>query len=422
MVDIIGFYLFGTAYLRSIMSDDSKSGPLQGLNVVDFSGMISGGFATMTLADFGADVVKVEHPEYTDPLRDWTPMEDGTSLWWKSIGRNKQCITLDLKSDEGRELALELVEEADVVFENFRPGKMEEWDLGYETLKEINEDVIFVRISGYGQTGPMSHKPGFGTVAEAMSGWAHVNGFPDREPLLPPISIADLIAALFAVQSTMFAIYERDVDPYASGEGQVIDVSLYEPLFRLFVGDVEGYDKKGRVPQRTGNKHPNSSPRGVYETEDGYVALSASAQAIFERVMHAIGRPELIEDERFVTNENRVENAEEIDEIIEAWTRKRPTEEVIEVMDEQEAIVGPINDIADIFEDEQFQARDNIVEVDDEDVGPLKTPNVVPKFSRTPGDVSHAGPRHGEHNEAVLAERLGLSEAEIEALREKEVI
>jgi formyl-CoA transferase len=384
--------------------------------------MISGGFATMTLADFGADVVKIEHPEYTDPLRDWPPMEDGTSLWWKSIGRNKQCITLDLKSDEGRELALELVEEADVVFENFRPGKMEEWDLGYEDLEEVNEDVIFVRISGYGQTGPMSHKPGFGTVAEAMSGWAHVNGFEDREPLLPPISLADLVAALYAVQSTMFAIFERDVGSNASGEGQVIDVSLYEPLFRLFVSDVEAYDKTGWVPQRTGNSHPNSSPRGVYETEDGYIALSASAQAIFERVMHAIDRPELIEDERFETNEDRVEHAEEIDAVIEEWTRKRPTEEVIEVMDEKEAIVGPINDISDIFEDEQFRARNDIVEIEDEDVGSLKTPNAVPKFSRTPGGVSHAGPRHGQHNEAIFREELDLSEEELEKLREKEVI
>ena len=404
------------------MSTDSPSGPLAGLNVVDFSSMISGGFATMTLADFGADVVKIEHPEYTDPLRDWPPMENGTSLWWKSIGRNKQCITLDLKSDDGREMALDLVEEADVVFENFRPGKMEEWDLAYDDLKEVNEDVIFVRISGYGQTGPMSHKPGFGTVAEAMSGWAHVNGFEDREPLLPPISLADLVAALYAVQSTMFAIFERDVGANASGEGQVIDVSLYEPLFRLFIGDVEAYDKTDKVPQRTGNSHPNSSPRGVYETEDGYIALSASAQAIFERVMHAIGRPELIEDERFETNEDRVEHADEIDAIIEAWTSQRPTEEVIEIMDEKEAIVGPINDIADIFEDEQFQARDDIIEIEDEDVGSLKTPNTVPKLSRTPGDVSHAGPRQGEHNERIYRERLDLSEEELEELREKEVI
>ena len=404
------------------MTANSSSGPLAGLNVVDFSGMISGGFATMTLADFGADVVKIEHPEHTDPLRDWPPMENGTSLWWKSIGRNKQCITLDLKSDEGRELALELVEAADVVFENFRPGKMEEWDLGYETLKDVNEAVIFVRISGYGQTGPMSHKPGFGTVAEAMSGWAHVNGFPDREPLLPPISLADLTAGLFAVQSTMFAIFERDLGVNASGEGQVIDVSLYEPLFRLFISDVEQYDKKGNVPGRTGNQHPNSAPRGVYGTEDGYIALSASAQAIFERVMHAIDRPELIEDDRFLTNEDRVEHADEIDAIIEEWTRQRPTEEAIEIMEDKDAIVGPINDIADIFEDEQFRARNDIIEIEDDEVGSLKTPNTVPKFSRTPGEVSHAGPRHGEHNDEVFRDRLGLSEEELEKLREREVI
>jgi len=384
--------------------------------------MISGGFATLVLADFGADVVFAEHPEYRDPLREWPPFENGTSLWWKAIARNKRCITLDLGSDAGREIALELVEDADVVFENFRPGTMERWGLGYEDLREVNEGIIMVRISGYGQTGPRSEKPGFGTIAEGISGWAYANGFPDREPLLPPISLADLTAAQFAVQATMFAIYERDLGRGGSGEGQVIDVSLYEPLFRLFVGDVEKYHKKGADLQRTGNKHPNAAPRNVYETADGHVALSASSQRIFENVAHAIDRPDLIEQDRFGTNEKRVANADALDAEIEAWTRERPTEEVIETMEAHDAIVGPIYSMADIFADEQYDAREDIVEIEDEQVGTLKTQATIPRFSRTPGEITHAGPPPGAHTETVLGEELGITDDRLTTLREDGVI
>lgn len=402
-------------------AERTRSGPLDGLRVVDFSGMISGGFATQTLADFGANVVFVEHPEYPDPLREWPPFEDGVSLWWKSIARNKRCLTLDLSTDEGRDVALDLVEDADVIFENFRPGTMERWDLGYEALRAVNEGIIMVRISGYGQTGPNSEKAGFGTVAEGISGWAKANGFPDREPLLPPISLADLTAAQFAVQSTLMAIFERDVGRGGSGEGQVIDVSLYEPLFRLFVGDVERYDKHGEDLKRTGNRHPNAAPRNVYETADGYMTLSASNQRIFERVLEAIGRPELAEDDRFATNERRVENAAALDEYIEAWTRERTTEEAVRVMDDHGAIVGPVYGIADLFEDEHVAARENIVEIEDPDVGSVKTVDAVPKFSRTPGGVDHMGVPQGEHTAEVLAE-LGYDPDEIEGLAEDDVI
>lgn len=254
------------------MTAQQRNGPLDGLRVIDCSGMISGGFATTQLADFGADVVMIEHPDQIDPLREWPPFDDeakDTSLWWKSIGRNKRCITLDLSDDEGAALLAELVEDADLFFENFRPGTMERWGLGPESLRDVNEELIYIRLSGYGQTGPRSQKPGFGSIAEGISGWAHVNGFPDREPLLPPISLADLIAAQFAVQAALFAIFERDVGRGGSGEGQVIDVILYEPLFRLFLGDVEAYDRNDHVRNRTGNRHPNASPRNVYETADG---------------------------------------------------------------------------------------------------------------------------------------------------------
>ncbi len=399
-----------------------RAGPLDGLRVIDFSGMISGGFATLLLADFGADVVFAEHPEYRDSLREWPPFEDGTSLWWKAIARNKRCITLDLGSEGGREVALELVEDADVVFENFRPGTMERWGLGYEDLSAVNEGVIMVRISGYGQDGPKAEKPGFGTVAEGISGWAHANGFPDREPLLPPISLADLTAAQFAVAATMFAVFERDLGRGGSGEGQVIDISLYEPLFRLFVGDVETYDRKGEVKERTGNQHPNAAPRNVYETADGHVTLSASNQRTFERVARAIGREDLLEDPRFETNERRVENADLLDAEIEDWTSERATRVVIETIESGGGIVGPVYDIADIFQDDQYLARGDVVQVDDPDVGPTRTHGIVPKFSRTPGDIEHLGPGHGEHTDEVLREELGIPEERLEELADEGVI
>ncbi len=391
--------------------------PLAGLRVIDFSGMIAGGFATMQLADFGADVVTIEHPEYPDPLRSWPPFDEGESLWWKSVGRNKRCITLNLSHENGRELALELVEDADLVFENFRPGTMERWGLGPDEIHDVNPSAVIVRVSGFGQTGPLSDKPGFGTVAEGFSGWAHVNGFPDREPLLPPISLADLTAALFAVHGAMFALYEQHLGP-GDGEGQVVDVSLYESLFRLFPGDIEGYDRLGVVPERIGNRHRSAAPRGVYETTDGAITLSASAQAIYENVAHAIDRPELIEDERFLTNDDRVENAAELDEIIGDWTGQRTTEAALEEMRAHDAIVGPVYDIADIYEDEQYEARENIVEMEDEAFGTLRTPGPIPKLSRTPGEAGHGGVSQGKHNVEVFVDELGLSAerlAELEA-------
>ena len=387
------------------------------------SGMISGAFATTLLGDFGADVVMVEHPEVGDPIREWpTKTEDGVSLAWKSLGRNKRCITLDLGSDRGREIALELASDADAVFENFRPGTMERWGLGPDAIHGVNERAIMVRLSGYGQTGPKSHKPGFGTVAEGISGWAHANGFPDREPLLPPISLADLTAAQFAAVATLMAVFERDVGRGGSGEGQVIDVSLIEPLWRLFFGEVEAYDRTGHVRERTGNRHPNTAPRNIYETADGYMTMSASNQKIFERVARAIDKPELIEDPRFADNEARVENVEALDAEIEEWTRSKTTEEAIEVLESHDAIVGPVYDMADIFADEQFRARESIVEVDDPDVGPIGTFAPIPRFSRTPGEVEFLGPDHGEHNVDVYVEELGLSPEELARLEEDGVV
>jgi crotonobetainyl-CoA:carnitine CoA-transferase CaiB-like acyl-CoA transferase len=395
-------------------------GPLRSLRVVDFTTMISGGFAASTLADFGADVITVEHPTKTDPIREWKPIKDGESMWWKSLGRNQRCVTLDLSSDEGQAMALELVEDVDIVLENFRSGTMERWNLGYEELKAVNEGIVMVRITGYGQTGPKSDKPGFGSVAEGISGWAHSNGFPDSDPLLPPIPLADLTAGQYAAQSAVYAVFDREMTD--GNEGQIIDVSLYEPLFRLFIGKVEAYDAMDYVSERTGNRSENSAPRNMYETGNGYIALSASSQRIFENVMDAIGHEELIDDPQFETNADRLDNVEELDAIIEDWTSQRPTDEVIEVMEASDAIVGPIYDMADIFEDAHYQARDNIVSVEDPDLGEVKTHGIVPKYSETPGEVSHLGPSPGEHNKEVYLEEVGIDEAEYERLSEEGVI
>lgn len=405
------------------MTARKRTGPLDGLRVIDMSGMISGGFATSMMGDFGADVVMIEHPESGDQIREWPQKtENGESLAWKSLGRNKRCVTLDLSSKRGQEIALVLVEDTDVVFENFRPGTMEKWGLGPGDIHSVNEEAIMVRLSGYGQTGPKSQKPGFGTIAEGISGWAHANGFPDREPLLPPISLADLTAAQFALQATMMAIFERDIGRGGSGEGQIIDVSLTEPLWRLFFGEVEAYDQMDHIHERTGNQHPNTAPRNIYETKDGYITMSASNQKIFERVAEAIDRPELIEDSRFEDNSSRVENSEPLNAAIEAWTKQHTTAESIEILERHDAIVGPVYDMADIFADEQFQARKSIVEIEDPDIGRIKTFAPIPKFSRTPGEIEFLGPQHGEHNEEVYQNELGMTADAFTELEEKGII
>jgi crotonobetainyl-CoA:carnitine CoA-transferase CaiB-like acyl-CoA transferase len=393
--------------------------PLEGMRVIDLSRMIAGGYATMLMADFGADVIKVEHPEIPDDARTWLPKDDdGTSLYFKSLNRNKRAITLDLGTERGQNLLKELVADADVLVENFTPGTMEKWGLGYDALKAVNEEIIMVRVSGYGQTGPKSEWPGYGTIAEGFTGWAHQNRFPDTKPLLPPISLADIVTALFTTQSTMMAIYEREVGENASRQGQVIDLSLYESLFRLFIGRTEAYDTTGWVPEPTGNKHHSDSPRGVYETADGYLTISAGSPRTFRGVMEAIGRPELVDDERFATVDDRVENSDEMDGIVESWTRTVTTEEAVHRITECGGVAGPVYDIADIFESEQYWARDSIQRVEDPDVGEVATTGPVPKFSRTPGTIDHLAPDHGEHNEDVFLEELGLSHQQYQEYKE----
>lgn len=290
----------------------------------------------MTLADSGADVVAIEHPDHGDPVRDWAPKEQCVSPRWKYLARNKRCVTLGLSTDEGRALAFELVEDADIVFENFRSGTIERWDLHYGSLRDVNEAVVLVRLSGYGQAGPKAEQPWFRTAAGAISGFAHVNGFPVREPLLPPISLADTCAVHYAVQSAMFALLER----FTGDERQVVDGSLYEPLFRMFPGDGERYDRLGEVSERQGNHHANADPRNVYRTKDGHIAMSASLQGTFRNLCAVVGHPGLLEDDRFANDDARVEHADELDEYIAPFVAERTVEEAVVDLTEADAVVA----------------------------------------------------------------------------------
>ncbi len=372
------------------------------------------------LADFGADVLKIEHPESGDPLRTIGWFDGDVPLWWKVDARNKRCMTLDLKSDEGREILLELASDADVLVENFRPGTLERWGLGYEELSARNPKLVLLRVTGYGQDGPYAQRPGFGTLAESMSGWAHLNGFPENPPTLPPMALGDAVTSVLGAYAVMVALYERDTK--GGGVGQVIDISIVEALFSLIGQQVTLYDRLGVIPKRVGNRFPFVTPRNVYRcADDRYVALAASTPAIYERTMRAIDRPDLIEDERFADNVTRLEHADEMEEIVAEWMARHTQAEVIEIFESHAAGIAPVYDIAQIVDDPHFAHREMIVTVDDDELGPTKAPNVAPRFSRTPGQVRHLGPKPGTHTDEVLA-ALGYDAERIAALRDRGVV
>ncbi|MBI4280153.1 MAG: CoA transferase [Armatimonadetes bacterium] len=400
---------------------DAPTGPLRGLRVVDLSTIVSGGMATSLLADFGADVVKVEHPQGGDALRQWGPFAGQVSLWWKVASRNKRSVTLNLSHPEGQDLFRALVRHVDVVVENFRPGTLERWGLGYEHLETINPRLILLRVSGFGQTGPYRNRPGFGTVAEAMSGLVAITGFPDGPPVVPPFPMADEVAGTMGALAVLMAIYHRDVA--GGGRGQVIDVSLYEPLFRMLIPHVTQYDLLGLVAQRVGNYFPDAAPRNLYQTGDGrWVAISATSQRTFERLAAAIGHADLLDDPRFRDNPSRVANREALDSAIGEWMRARTQEEALRVLEEHGAVAGPVYDINQIVRDPHFAARGNIIDVEDGELGRMRMVGVIPHFSRTRGQVVHAGPPVGAHTAAVYQGWLGLSDGEMARLREAGVI
>ena len=391
--------------------------PLDGVRVLDLSRMIAGGVAGMLLADFGADVVKVEQPGTGDPLRQWTTA--GKAFWWQVYARNKRFITLNLKSAEGRDLLHRLVPRFDVVLESFVPGTLERLGLGYDVLREWNPKLVLVRISGWGQTGPASQRPGFGTLVEAASGFAAMNGEPDGDPIVPAFPLADMTSALYAVNAVMFALYHRDVH---DGGGQVVDVSLFESLFSLLGPLPAEYAALGRLRERIGSRSRNAGPRGCYRTsDDRYIAVSGSTPKMAERFLDAYGLGALLQDERFATNEARVQYASELDEQIADAIHSRPLEENLRIINEHQLTAVAVQTVADIELDPHWRDRQLLLNVPNGQ-GTVRMHNVVPRMSGTPGEVLHAGGAVGQDNEAVYTRELGLTCDEIAGLRQAGVI
>jgi len=396
------------------MAEDSP-GALDGVRILDLATMAAGPWAASYLADWGADVIKVEHPETGDHVRRWGRAKDGVPLFWKSLSRNKRAITLRLSHPEGRAVALDLVRQCDAVVENFRPGVLERWGLGPEDLRAVRPDVIVLRTTAYGQNGPYAGRPGFGTLAEAMSGLAHLTGEPDGPPTLAAYPLADGVAGLSGAMALLAALYHRDA---CGGSGQVIDNAITEANLRLIEYMVLEHDQLGVVPGRQGNRLPGLAPRNTYPTRDGgHVAISGGTQSTVARLFEAMGRPELIEDPRFAAAADRVANVAALDAIIGGWVVERTTAEVMAVFDRFEVAGTPVADIRQVFANPHYRAREAIVEVEDEDLGRLRTLAPHPRLSATPGRIRWMGQAKGRDTGAVLGELLGYSEERIDALR-----
>lgn len=393
--------------------------PLRGLKVIDCATLFAGPLIATTLADYGADVIKVEHPS-GDACRATGLQKEGVPLWWKVAGRNKRTVTLNLNKPEGQELLKKMVADADVLIENFRPGRMEKWGLGWEDLSAINPRLIMVRTTGFGQTGPYKQRPGFGTLAEAMSGFAYVTGEPSGPPTLPPFGLADSVAALYGTNAVMFALWERDVQ--GSGKGQWIDLAIYEPMFAILGYQSTAYQQLGVIQQRNGNRSVNNAPRNIYKTKDGrWVAVSCSAPSIVRRVLTLTGGEAVANDPRFQTARDRVRHVDELDAIVGGWIGARTLDEVLAAFEEAEGAIAPVYDIAQIMADPHYQARETVTLVDDPELGKVAMPNVVPRLSRTPGRIRHAGRPLGADNAEVYAE-LGLTPEQIQNLKDQGVI
>lgn len=384
--------------------------PLDRVRVLDLSRVVAGNMVSLLLADFGAEVIKIEPPE-GDPLRDW--LVAGVATNWKVYARNKKSVCLNLRSDEAKALLLRLVETAHVFIENFRPGTLEKMGLAPEVLHARNPKLVIVRVTGWGQTGPYRHKPGFGTLAEGASGFAALNGFPDREPALPPMQLADCTAGVYGAFAALVALREVEV---SGGRGQVIDLSLLEPLFSFMGPQAAGYRASGTVRPRTGSRSTTAAPRNAYRAADGkWVCLSASTQAMTERLFRVIGRPDLIDDPRYRTNAERVRNAAELDAIIGEFIGRKTLGENLAFFDSAEVTVGPIYDISQIVEDPHVNAREMVVDLPDDEMGAVPMHCVVPRLSATPGAIRRAAPGLGEHNAEVLG-ALGLSREDLARL------
>ena len=401
----------------------TAQGPLAGLKVLDLSIIVAGGTASSLMADFGAEVVKVERPGTGDPLRNWGPFANGVSLWWKVHSRNKKSITLNLGSPEGQDLLKKLAVEADVLIEGFRPGAMEKWGLGPDSLLDVNPKLVILRYSGFGQTGPYKDRPGFGTIAECMSGYIGMTGFPDTAPNLPPIPLADEIAGVFGAMAGMMALYHRDTSSNSDTKGQVVDASLFEPLFRLCIPHITMFDLLGINRERVGNDFPDAAPRNLYKTaDDRWLGLSATSQSTFESLAKAMGMPDLIEKEAYKDNAARLENRQNLNVELQGWLGERDLDETMEQLIPSGGVVGPVYDAPQIISDPHYQAREDIIDIDDPQLGKTKMLGVVPKFSVTPGSVEHAGPTIGEHNRLIYGSWLNLDDTQLADLSDQGTI
>ena len=395
-------------------------GPLAGVKVLELGQLIAGPFATAFLAWFGADVIKVEPPGTGDPLRTWRVVHKGTSLWWHLMARNKKCVTLNLRVPEGQKIAREMAKRVDIVIENFRPGTLEKWGLGYQELKIENPKLILARISGYGQTGPYAQRPGFAAVAEAFGGLRYVTGEPDRPPVRPNLSLGDSVAGLHAALGILMALYHRDAK---GGSGQVIDVALYEAVLNLMEGTIPEYDKAGVKREREGMRLTGIVPSGTYPCEDGaYIVIGANGDSIFRRFMTAIGRQDLAEDERLSSNEGRSQHIDEIDQAISAWTRGRKSLDALKILSGADVPSGPIYSAAEMLADPHYKAREVFEETDLGDGDQVRLPKMAPRLTETPGEMRWIGPTLGEHNTEVYRDWLGYPAAELERLAKAGVI
>ncbi len=387
---------------------------LEGVRVLELATLAAAPLVATYLGEFGADVIKVEQPGHGDPIRAWGYQRNGIGLMWKSISRNKRSITLNLRCAQGQALARRLIENADVVIVNTRPQTLRKWGLDYDSLYAVNGRIVMLHITGYGLTGPKSQRPGFGTLGEAMSGFAQITGQPDGPPTLPPFMLADGIASLNAAYAVMMALYHRDVH---DGAGQLIDVNLIDPLARLLEQTLLGYDQLGLVPTRAGNRWDISAPRNTYHTSDGrWLAMSGSSPALALRVFRAIGRHDLAEDDDFSDPQRRLVRAQEVDEVVANWVSSKTLAEAMEVFEAAEVAAAPVYDVTDLLADEQLQHRGVFVTVDDHELGPMTVQAPVPKFSESPGRIEHLGPVLGEHNAEVYGEILGLTTSDIDDL------
>ena len=401
------------------MRTEARSGgPLSGIRVIELGQLLAGPFTGCMLGYFGAEVIKIEPPAGGDPIRGWREVHEGTSLWWHSLARNKKSFTVDLKQEEGVELAKKLIEGADVVIENFRPGTMEKWGLGPEQFADSNPQLVYARISGYGQTGPYAQKPGFASVCEGISGFRHLNGFSDRPPVRPNLSIGDTIAGIHAALGIALALLERS----NSDRGQVVDVALYEAMFNLMEAVVPEYDGAGVIRQPSGSTVTGIVPTNTYLCADEkYVVIGGNGDSIFKRLMRAAGFPEMAEDPSMADNAGRVRHQQVIDDAIAAWCGQHDSEEILAVLDRERVPAGPIYDVEDMFQDVHFNER-GLFEQVEINGRPLKIPAIAPRLVETPGETRWSGPELGAHNEEVLDQLLQLSVDEIRGLREKGVI